>query len=221
MKAMIMVGIIGSGKTTMAIKLASENPNSVIINKDALRTMVAGKYDYCEKREPLISQITGHVIFESLYAGYDIIIDETNFIKSKRMALIKYLKDKFPKIIINAVVLPPGPWCLKRRLREARGVPSSKWTEVYENMMKKFEYPDKAEGFDNIQIMPEPDPNEEVVTPLLQQRSFCRENNLPYLIPGEICPECKIKLNDDTFMIENASSMHITNCPKCHYSFTN
>lgn len=221
MKADIMIGIIGSGKSTLSAKLVTENVNAVIINKDSLRSMMKEKYTFDDNLERLIKVITGHIIFEALYARHDIIIDDDYIVKSKRIALIKYLREKFPSIQINAYVFKPGPWCLKRRLREPRGCSNAKWTEVYNGMLSSFELPDKSEGFNNITIMPDPKADEDVVTSLLRQRSFCKENDLPYLIPGPICPNsnCKNDLENDVYIIENAASKHITCCPKCNYAF--
>lgn len=220
-KAIIMVGVIGSGKSTKAEEIASKEPETIILNKDAIRTMFKGVYVFDENLEPLVKQVAGHIIFEALYSGRNIIIDETNISKAKRIAQIKYLRDKFPTIEINAIVFKPNILYLKRRLKEPRGYTTQKWTQIYEQMCASFELPDNSEGFDSITVMPDPDPNEDVVTPLLSQRSFCRENGLPYFIPSEICPGCKRNLNNSTFMMENAGSMHISYCPHCHYSFNN
>ena len=44
-KLMLLVGLRGSGKSTIAQKLAEENPNTVIVSSDAIREELTGKVD--------------------------------------------------------------------------------------------------------------------------------------------------------------------------------
>ena len=44
-KLYIMTGLSGSGKSTIAQKLAEENPNTVIVSSDAIREELTGKVE--------------------------------------------------------------------------------------------------------------------------------------------------------------------------------
>lgn len=44
-KLMLLVGLSGSGKSTIAQKLAEENPNTVIVSSDAIREELTGKVE--------------------------------------------------------------------------------------------------------------------------------------------------------------------------------
>ena len=44
-KLMLLVGLSGSGKSTIAQKLAEENPNTVIVSLDAIREELTGKVE--------------------------------------------------------------------------------------------------------------------------------------------------------------------------------
>ena len=46
-----MTGLSGSGKSTIAQKLAEENPNTVIVSSDAIREELTGNYEDQEHNE--------------------------------------------------------------------------------------------------------------------------------------------------------------------------
>lgn len=41
----VLVGLSGSGKSTIATQIANENPNTVIVSSDAIREELTGDYE--------------------------------------------------------------------------------------------------------------------------------------------------------------------------------
>lgn len=47
----VLVGLSGSGKSTIATQIANENPNTIIISSDAIREELTGNYEDQEHNE--------------------------------------------------------------------------------------------------------------------------------------------------------------------------
>lgn len=83
----VLIGVSGSGKTTEALKLLSENPNMIRVNRDDIRKVLFGveqtdKHYYerkdlkrCEKR---VTDISEQIIYDALNDNKDIVLDNTN-----------------------------------------------------------------------------------------------------------------------------------------------
>jgi predicted kinase len=86
-----LIGISSSGKSTYAHELL-KNIEGVIINRDKLREMTFGYteknvYLYYDdsnlyKKEKIINELQNNIIRQSLYAGIDVIVDNTNLKES-------------------------------------------------------------------------------------------------------------------------------------------
>src|SRR3990167_8160090 len=91
----IMRGLPGSGKTTRAKEIiAQRDPRRLIkrVNRDELRLMLDnGKHS--RQREAFVKQTESHIICESLNAGIDIIVDDTNLAPSTRAWLTEMAND--------------------------------------------------------------------------------------------------------------------------------
>lgn len=78
----ITKGLPASGKSTYAKKKVLEYPNTVIVNRDSIRTMLMGEYKYFpfgSSMEKLVTQLERGSIVAALDKGYNVIIDATNF----------------------------------------------------------------------------------------------------------------------------------------------
>jgi len=145
----IVTGLPGSGKSTWcrenAVKL-----NAVIINKDALRTMIRGEYFFDPKWEPLIHKFSVKMTTVSLLRGLNVIIDETNVTAERRRQWVSLAKSVISEVRVICV------WCtenvnnLKNRENGLRGISLEKWAEVIEGMKVKFQEPSLSEGFNEI-----------------------------------------------------------------------
>lgn len=139
----IMCGIVGSFKTTKAKSIQAGNTNSVIISRDCLRDMLFTKYVFSEDTEEIVRRMNRSLISTALLNHKDIIIDETNITRAKRMALITIARRAGYKPIII--------WCkgdgnnLKNRMKDSRGYDEGRWSKVIEEMKAKFEEPTESE----------------------------------------------------------------------------
>lgn len=86
----ILIGVSGSGKTTIAKKYLNLNPNAVRINRDDLRKTLFGveqiDVEYYDRKdlkdcEKLVSEISEQIMYDSLNKGKDIILDNTHLQK--------------------------------------------------------------------------------------------------------------------------------------------
>jgi tRNA uridine 5-carbamoylmethylation protein Kti12 len=78
MQIIVMQGLPGSGKSTIARNLVGDSANKVIISKDAIRRMFG---DYWQpEREPLVAAAQQDIIFSAMMHKVDmIVIDSCNF----------------------------------------------------------------------------------------------------------------------------------------------
>lgn len=145
-KFTMMVGISGSGKSTMAKDLLSQNYD-VIVSSDDIREEVWGNASI-QNRPDIIFNIAHERIIEALKDGKNVIFDATN-LKSKDR---KNLLDKISNIsgVENTciIVYPYLEWCIKNQDKRDRKVPE----EVIRKQFKNFQLPTSDEGWDFIFI---------------------------------------------------------------------
>jgi len=160
--ALIMVGNVGSGKTTWIKKFLAEhsNENWVVVSKDALRRMVGGgEYIYNEHLEPFIDYMSKEAIKYSLQTGWNVIIDETNVSVISRAILIDLIQESVRDCIIKAVEMPLLTKT-ESLLRKARpdtnyGYSIEVWEVVWERKNSKYVEPHEYEGFDEVILIRE------------------------------------------------------------------
>lgn len=149
-KLILLVGNIGSGKSTIAKKYAKKNYR--IISRDSIRYMVgAGNYVFDVKLEPTIKQATESLLKEFLYDKVSVVYDETNVSKRLRESTIKIAKRFGYKV--TAIVLPKltKNESVNRRMRSPHGNYSREiWETVWENFNSIYEEPTKDEGIDEV-----------------------------------------------------------------------
>lgn len=134
----IMCGIVGSGKTTQAKRLAKEN-KAIIVSKDDIRTMINGEYRYDEELECIVKAVAYSAILTGLKSGYSVIVDETNIRRVNRLQLIETAK----LLRVTPIII----YCkgdgnnLENRMKEPRGYLRGKWEKIIEDMQANFEEP--------------------------------------------------------------------------------
>jgi len=158
----ILCGLIGSGKSTWAKEKAKEK-NTIIINKDSIRSMLKGEYFYDTNYESLVRNIAKLTFIESLYNGFNIIIDETNLTKSKRsywidVGLNKILYNKIHKNLkkfkIKVIYFSENKNNVKNRMNNPRNISETEWKKINNGMKKIFEKPTLNEfsKYSNIEL---------------------------------------------------------------------
>ena len=150
-KAIIMVGNVGSGKTTWIKNFIKEQKEEwLVVSKDVLRTMLGGGYYlYDESLEASIDYITKKIIKELLQINRKIIIDETNMDVITRADLIECV---YEAERIQAVVMPviSKEISMKRKslIETNYGYSVNVWEDIWERKNSLYVEPSINEGFD-------------------------------------------------------------------------
>lgn len=87
MKAIVMVGLPGCGKSTAAMA----RPDAVEVNRDNLRFELTGSY-VDHTHEGLVSRRHVQRIRQAAAEGRDVVISDTNTVRRYRRSLIRLLK---------------------------------------------------------------------------------------------------------------------------------
>jgi predicted kinase len=157
LKFYIMIGNVGSGKTTW-IKdfiLNHSRENWAVVSKDAFRRMLGGGiYVFDPQLEPLIDFWAKQAIQRLLLSGFNVICDETNMDKETRAPYLDLIEIDPMGISVYAVVAPriSKEEALKRKSDPSvsYGHSLEEWAEVWERKAGKYEPPTSEEGFDGI-----------------------------------------------------------------------
>lgn len=141
----LMVGVSGSGKSTIAKKLALAS-GAKIVSTDAIR----GEFGD-ETRQDLngfVFQIARNRVQWTLSLGEDVIVDATNVDVKSRKEFVKIGKANGAKIVA-AVVAVPVSTAKARNNRRFRVVPD----HVIDKQARRLVEPTKAEGFDEVMLL--------------------------------------------------------------------
>ena len=156
----VLVGLPGSGKSTLVKRLA-QNSNIQVISSDMIRRELTGDENNQEHNEDVF-KLYYKTFKGSLRSNYNVVLDATNInIKARKqifMHLNEYLKDvenynmhhqsrQDFKVIAYVMSLPLEE-CIKRDKLRERSVGEN----VIEKFVRSFQFPQKFEGFDEIFI---------------------------------------------------------------------
>ena len=142
---LMMCGLPGSGKSTIAKELAAEY-NATIFSSDDLREELYGNANIQGDNAKLFTELHRR-IKDCLREGKSAIMDATNINYKNRMAFLQELKNITCHKICIAVATPYEE-CLKRNAQRERKVPE----KVIERMYRQFDIPWYFEGWDQIEI---------------------------------------------------------------------
>lgn len=149
MKAYMMVGAPGSGKSTWANQLHKEIPGSVIINGDTIREELYGdpniQGNYSEIHDRMIEILEDNV-------GKTIILDNTHYKSRYRKDALQMLLSYGYDEVVAVVVYKPLKVCLNQNASRPRFVPEY----VIEKMHASLEASIKNiynEGFSKVRFV--------------------------------------------------------------------
>lgn len=143
-KFVMMIGLPGSGKDYF-IEHNNDFKNDVVVSTDQIRK----DNDYKQGTKGDVFQIAHSMIINSLSLGENVIFNATNLQRKFRINLLTELHTKFPKIFCEAdVIITPIKLCKEYNSKrdEFGCVPE----EVIDHMVRNFQVPMEAEGFDKI-----------------------------------------------------------------------
>ena len=156
----IMVGNIGSGKSTFAKKFAKSHLRyNIILNvsRDWFRDMIGfGNYLFDEVTEPVLIQAAKDLVqgLMAAEAPVDILFDETNVKVEYRKPYLD-LADQFGYRKV-ALVMPKldKETSVERRMKNNHGNTSREvWEYVYDMFDSQYEQLSFEEGFDEIRFV--------------------------------------------------------------------
>jgi predicted kinase len=148
MKAFVMVGAPGAGKSTFANALA-DSENAFIISGDNVRAELYGSeqtqgdwIDIQERIEELVSES----------CGIPVILDGTHYRSSYRKEAIALLRsygyDQIEAVVIN----PDLDTCIMRNANRHRGVPRHVIVTMHQKLQSSLPFID-SDGFDKVTLV--------------------------------------------------------------------
>lgn len=140
----VMVGLSGSGKSSVAKEIAENNPNTIIVSLDNIGEELTGDYGNQENNEKVF-KVFHKRIREALENNTNVIADATNITMRSRRAIIENVKGIECRKI--AYLIPrPFDQCKLDNLNRQHPVPE----EVLDGQLRKFQIPFYEEGWDLI-----------------------------------------------------------------------
>lgn len=146
----VMVGNIGSGKTTLCKQIAGEV--GYVISRDSLRYMMgAGKYIFNPKLEGAVFRSEQRMIEEFMKLKVDIIVDDVGVSKEYRRCYIQLAKKYGYEIVAYVFPIIEMKTAVDRRMNDPHGQDSREiWEGVYKKFAKMYTRPTIEEGFSAI-----------------------------------------------------------------------
>lgn len=154
-KFYMMIGIPGSGKSTIAEEIALKEP-AIIVSSDVIRGDLYG--DESVQGDPAkVFRIVHENVKYYLRKGCNVIMDATNINSKKRVAFLREINKVYPDCEkIAVVVVADKDTCVSRDLFRERTV----GYDVIERMITNFQPPHYYEGWDKIEYHNTGDPIE-------------------------------------------------------------
>jgi len=148
----ILVGNIGSGKTTLINKILKKGFSHVVISRDDLRYMIgAGRYRFDRRIEPIIWKSEEDLVKNFMIAKENIIVDEVGISKLLRKRYIKLAKKFGYTITVIEMPKYSKRVCVNRRMKNPHQQDDKKlWESIWEKFDNWYEKPTKKEGINKI-----------------------------------------------------------------------
>lgn len=145
-KLIVMCGLSGSGKSTIAKKLAEDMENTVIVSSDKIREEVFDDYGDTEHNADVF-KIYHKRVKNALDNNHNVIADATNLTMKSRRATLENVKGMDIERICY-IVPKPFEQCKTDNLNREYPVPD----DVLDKQIRRFQVPFMEEGWDHIKI---------------------------------------------------------------------
>ena len=144
-KLIMMCGVSGSGKSTIAMRYAVKQ-SAIIFSSDSIRGEIYGD-ENCQKNPGRVFDILHQRITKALSEGFDVVYDATNLSCKRRMNFLKSIAHIDCRKICVVVVATPEDIEERMKSRD-RKVPM----EVVHKQLCQFQCPNYYEGWDSVQV---------------------------------------------------------------------
>lgn len=144
-KAIIGIGIPGSGKSTVLSRL-SEETGAIYVSTDQIRQELTGS-EADQSRNKQVIELMYQRAHEALDAGEDVIIDATNAKKPDRLRLIAHCRMKADEVI-GIWLVTPNAVSFQRNRARVRVVRDSALQSMARSLRENP--PSLDEGFDEL-----------------------------------------------------------------------
>ena len=141
----MMVGVAGSGKSTIAMRYALTR-SAIIYSSDSIREEIYGD-ENCQKNPGRVFDILHQRVIKALSQGFDVVYDATNLSCKRRMNFLKTIAHIDCKKTCVVVVTTPEDIEERMKYRE-RKVPM----DVVHRQLCQFQCPNYYEGWDKIVV---------------------------------------------------------------------
>lgn len=204
----MMIGLVGSGKSTMAQELA-EKCDANIHSSDAIREELSGDINNQDIND-LVFRTLHNRIKEDLRNNKNCIYDATNINYKRRMAFLQELKN-IPCEKICVLMATPYETCLERNAKRDRCVPE----DVIKRMYMNFDPPHVYEGWNDMIVVYD-DTNYRLPNNFyLRNKHFNQDNAHHTLTLGEHCAAVCAELNNASAELKLAGMLHDCGKPFC------
>lgn len=143
LKLIMMKGLPGSGKSTIARKLVDDS-GFVRVNKDDLRAMLHNS-KWSKGNEKQILKARDWLVRASLSAGKSVVVDDTNFAPEHERELRTIAQDHKAAFEVNFVNTPLDE-CIKRDLNRLNSVGETVIRRMYNKYLRVIENPKASDG---------------------------------------------------------------------------
>lgn len=118
MKLILILGLPGAGKTTLAKNMLLSYPNLIRVNKDDFRSGLLGDSQWTKEKEIIVQSAHKAAIMMAVERGFNVVCDDAGLLYPKtRLNIVNWAKSIDPTIeveINDALLEVPIETCIER-----------------------------------------------------------------------------------------------------------
>lgn len=142
----MLTGVPGSGKSTVANEILAKVPGAVWLSSDRIREELYGD-EACQTDPAKVFDLMNSRLLGALKDNAVVLYDATNINRKRRIALLNTLPKNTYKL--NIIVWAKPETCYKRDAERNRTVGK----QVIDKMIMNFQTPHITEGWDDVQLV--------------------------------------------------------------------